>query len=86
MCRARLAVEDYFRRTRVCNETAAESAAVTADCVTSEVAASERERARPSWGGRPRAQGGSNMERLEMVKYTQTDKMEEVNPHNRTFK
>ena len=47
---------------------------------------SERERARPSWGGRPRAQGGSNMERLEMVKYTQTDKMEEVNPHNPTFK
>ena len=45
-----------------------------------------RERARPSWGGRPRAQGGSNMERLEMVKYTQTDKMEEVNPHNPTFK
>ena len=25
-------------------------------------------------------------ERLEMVKYTQTDKMEEVNPHNQTFK
>ena len=45
MCRARLAVEDYFRRVRVCNVTAAESTAVTADCVTSEVAASERERA-----------------------------------------